>query len=362
MPRWPWHPRLPVHSSGSSWPNAARVMPDATPAPQPRAPLDVGGLTTWITATNISDAAIEHLEQTMITVAGRHTQAPAREVLADVLRLHGQAQLLLRGGKQRLRQTRELIRLDGSLLAHASVLLGDLGQDQAAENYGHTALLWLQEADASQAAAFYALAKTTRWQHNYAAAADFARRGFEHGPVTPMSVQLASYEANAAALLGDQARARQALARAEIFAERLTGGDNGTSPWSFPAGRQAIFKLSVLLRTGDPGGALRAAAGADEQWAAGEPRIPGTWAQVRIGAAIAHLLQDSLDGAADQVAPMLALAPQLRIATVTGWLRDLDAQLARRRFASSRIAASLRPQIRDFNAGALPVATDQEAG
>ncbi len=124
------------------------------------APLDVGGLTTWITATNTSDAAIEHLEQTMITVAGRHTQAPAREVLADVLRLHGHAQLLLRGGKQRLRQTRELIRLDGSLLAHASVLLGDLGQDQAAENYGHTALLWLQEADASQATAFYALAKT----------------------------------------------------------------------------------------------------------------------------------------------------------------------------------------------------------
>jgi hypothetical protein len=110
----------------------------------PAAPLDVGGLTTWITATNTSDAAIEHLEQAMITAAARHTQAPAREILADVLQLHGSAQLLLRGGKQRLRQTRELIRLDGSLLAHASVLLGDLGQDQAAENYGHTALLWLQ--------------------------------------------------------------------------------------------------------------------------------------------------------------------------------------------------------------------------
>jgi hypothetical protein len=59
---------------------------------------------------------------------------------------------------------------------------------------------------------------------------------------------------------------------------------------------------------------------------------------------------------------MLALAPQLRIATVTGWLRDFGAQLVRPRFASSSIAASLRPQIRDFNAGALPAATGQEAG
>jgi hypothetical protein len=234
------------------------------------------------------------------------------------------------------------------------------GQDQAAEDYGHAALLWLQEAEASQATAFYALAKTARWQHNYAAAADFAQQGFEHGPVTPMSVQLASYEANAAALLGDHARARQALARAEAFAELLPGGDNSTSPWSFPAGRQAIFKLSVLLRTGDPGGALQAAAAADERWAAGDPRIPGTWAQVRIGAAIAHLLQDSLDGAAEQVTPVLDLAPELRITTVTGWLRDLNAQLAQPRFASSSIAASLRPQIRDFNAAALPAITDQE--
>jgi hypothetical protein len=328
----------------------------------PAAPLDVGGLTTWITATNTSDAAIEHLEQAMITAAARHTQAPAREMLADVLQLHGNAQLLLRGGKQRLRQTRELIRLDGSLLAHASVLLGDLGQDQAAENYGHTALLWLQEAEASQATAFYALAKTARWQHNYAAAADFARRGFEDGPITPMSVQLASFEANTAALLGDRARARQSLARAETFAELLPGGDNGTSPWSFPAGRQAIFKLSVLLRTGDPVGALRAAAAADQQWAAGEPPLPGTWAQIRIGAAIAHLRQDSLDGAADQVTPMLELAPQFRIATITRWLRYLDAQLARPRFASSAPAANLRQQIRDFNAKALPAAAGQEAG
>lgn len=88
-------------------------------------------------------------------------------------------------------------------LAHASVLLGDLGRDHDANRYGRAALLCLQEADASEAPAWYALAKTARWRHDYATAADMASRGFHEGPVTPMSVQLASYEANAAALLGD---------------------------------------------------------------------------------------------------------------------------------------------------------------
>jgi hypothetical protein len=325
-------------------------------------PADVASMTAWITATNTSDTAIEHLERAASTLGEVHTQNPAREVLADVLQLHGKAQLLLQGGRQRLRQTRELIRLDGNLLAHASVLLGDVGEDQAAEDYGHAALLCLQEAEASRSTAWYALAKTARWQHHYAAAADFARQGFETGPVTPMSVQLASYEANAAALLGDRPRARQALSRAESIAGQLPAGDNGLSPWSFPAGRQAIFRLSVLLRTGDPGGALREVAAADERWAAGDPRAPGTWAQVRIGAAIAHLLQDSLDGAVEQVGPMLALAPELRIATVTGWLTDLDRQLSWPRFAASPIAANTRQQIRQFKADALPLSAARETG
>jgi hypothetical protein len=324
-------------------------QPDGPPPPLG----DIADLTTWITASNTSDAAIDHLEQAAVAAGEMHARAPAREVLAEVIELHRSAQQLLQRGKQRLRQTRRLIRLDGDILAHASVLLGDLGQDRTADNYGHAALLCLQEAEASEATAWYALAKTARWRHSYAAAAEAAHRGLADGPVTPMSVQLASYEANAAALLGDRARARQALTQAESIAELVPSGESSLSPWSFPAGRQAMFRLSVLLHTGDPGGALQAAAAAEDSWAAGGPHNPGTWAQVRTGAAIAHLLQDSLDGAVEQVTPVLALAPGMRIATVTGWLADLDDQLAARRFGASKIGVSLRDQIHEFTVGAL---------
>jgi hypothetical protein len=112
----------------------------------------------------------------------------------------------------------------------------------------------------------------------------------------------------------------------------------------------------VLLRTGDPRGALAAAEAADRGWDAGDPYMPGTWAQIRIGAAIAHLQQKSLDGTAEQVSPMLKLAPEFRISTVTGYLAVLDGRLARPRFATSRTAHDLRQEIRDFQTAA-PAAT-----
>jgi tetratricopeptide (TPR) repeat protein len=323
---------------------------------------DIADLTAWITATNTSDEAVGHIAHAAVGIADLHTQLPPRDVLAEVVQLHRTAQSLLRSGPQRLRQTRELLRIDGDLLAHAAVLLGDLGQDQAAGRHGDAALLCMSETEASQANAWYALAKTARWQHRYAQAADLARQGYEHSQPGPMRVQLASYEANSAALLGDRTRARTALVRAEKAAQALPARDTSGSPWAFPAERQAIFALSVALHTGDPLGALRAAERADDGWASGDRHIPGTWAQIRVGAAIACLLQDSLDGAIEQVTPMLTLAPEYRIATVTGWLTDLDKHLTRKRFAAITAAVSLRQQISDFNAVALPPQPGRKAG
>lgn len=334
--------------------NEQRGGPHDRPAVvKPASADDIAGLTEWVTATNTSDEAIELLGHATESLAQLHTEAPAGRLLADVVQVHGKAQALLRSGKQRLRQTRELIQVDGRILAHASVLAGDLGHQSRALRYGHAALTLLQEADADPGTALYALAKCARWQREYATAADLAARGSGRQPTDPMTVQLGCYEANSAALLGDHERARVALQRAEHRAESLPSRQDG-SPWSFPSQRLAIFRLSVLLQTGDPDSALRAADAADAAWAAGESYIPGTWAQVRIGAAIAWLAKDSLDGAAEEVLPVLSLDPELRISTVTGWLLDLDRALRGARFAQSPMGEELRGKIREFRAAALP--------
>ena len=69
-------------------------------------------------------------------------------------------------------------------------------------------MLYLREAGAAEAPAWYVLAKIARWRHQFVQAADLARQGLERSAASPMRVQLACYEANTAALAGDTSRAR----------------------------------------------------------------------------------------------------------------------------------------------------------
>jgi hypothetical protein len=132
----------------------------------------------------------------------------------------------------------------------------------------------------------------------------------------------------AALLLAPEAEADEAIPwSVQAKTARWTG--SGASIWSFSPGRQALFSLSVALHTGDAAGALRAASVAEASWNSGTPKALATWAQVRAGAAMADLMPDSLDGAAAQIAPVLELAPEMRIGTVTGYLRTLDQMLFR---------------------------------
>ena len=195
-------------------------------------------------------------------------------------------------------QTRELYRLDADLLAHASLLLGDLHFDGVAAAYGSTAALYAREAGVNQAVALSVQAKTERWRLRFADSAELARRGFECSPAVPIRILLACQEANAAALLGDVRGARDALNRAGEASDGQVAADSGLSAWSCPRPRQALFILSVGIQCGDPDAALRAAEMADQAWADGDPWVAATWAQVRLGAGMAHIIKSDLDAVA----------------------------------------------------------------
>ncbi len=179
-----------------------------------------------------------------------------------------------------------------------------------------------------------------------------ARRGFACSPDAPIRVQLASQEANAAALLGDAARAREALARAERAAESVTP-DSGLSAWSFPITRQAVFAQSVAAQIGDADAMLRAASAADAAWSAGVPKVSANWAQIRVSAGIAHLMNGSLDGAVVEVEPVLALPASMRVATVTAYTERLRRRLEHARYNGAAGVRELSEQLVQFNADAL---------
>jgi hypothetical protein len=345
---------LPQHLLWFDIPGQSRLAsPQATLTMRMAAPegQEADRLTAEILESNTTDEAIHQLADVAESLAESHTQAPARRILTQVFQLHGQAQTLL-GGKQRLSQKRELFRIESDLLAHACLLLDDLKQNEIAQRYGSIALSFAKEAGAGQATARTALAKTLRWAERLIESADMAKFGYECSPPAPIRIQLASQEANAAALMGNISRAQEALRRAELAAETVEP-DSGTSAWSFPVGRQAIFALSVALQAGDPEAALRAVAKADASWNSGAPFVTANWAQIRAGAGIAHLLKGSLEAAIDEVKPVLTLAPELRISTVTAYMDRLDRQLSEPRFSGDNDVAEFRQGIRDFNSEAL---------
>ncbi len=315
-------------------------------------------LVAWLISTNTADVAISELERAVVEFAETHADVPPWELLQGLHQLHHHTQSLLKDGKQRLKQTRQLLEADSKILAHLAFLLGDLNFDPEASKYGSAALLLAQEAESDETLIWNVRSKTSRWQNRIAESADFARRGYELSRPGPLRVQLAAREANAAALLGDVTRARAALKRSEQAAESMEDRPGTRSVWAFPPERQALFVLAVATRTGDPEAALRAARHADAGWAAGDPKVPANWAQIRIGAGIAHLLKGDLEAMSAEVTPMLTLDPRLRTSTVTRYLADLAARLKQRRFQHSTIATSMRQQIADFTAVALASTRD----
>jgi hypothetical protein len=312
---------------------------------------DVGALIAQLSDTGVNDDVIQQIERAAVFLAGSHTQAPARKMLSQVMQLHRRVRSLL-GGKLRLSQQRELYRIESLLLSHACLLFGDLDRNATAERYGDAALTYAREAESDQAMAMTVLAKTYRWQERLTESMEIARRGYECSPDVPIRIQLASQEANAAALLGDAPRARQSLARAEVGAESVTQ-DSGLSAWSFPVARQAVFAQSVATQIGDANGMLRAASLADSAWAAGQPMVAANWAQIRIGAASAHLMQDSLDGVIAEVEPVLALPPNMRVATVTAYTERLRERLKHSRYDGAAGVVELRDRLAQFSAEAF---------
>lgn len=119
--------------------------------------------------------------------------------------------------------------------------------------------------------------------------------------------------------------------------------------------------MGVSLNLGDPQEALRLAAEAEPMWQTERPRAFGTWAHFRIAVAKAHILVGSVEGAMEQVSPVLDLPQEYHISTLTGDFTTLDSLLTDRRFNKSHEVASLREMLRGFK-DSIPEPANEEDG
>jgi hypothetical protein len=314
-------------------------------------------LGTWLEATNAGEGIISYLAATARRLAEDYTRQPPLSVLQEAIETQRRIASLLRSGRQRLAQTRDLCMIGAEVCALLALLCSDVGQYPAAEAYGHVGWICAEESGSSLAGALVlsAQTKTAQWRRRYAAAAAKARQGYEMCPPTGARVLLACQEANAAQALGDVSRAGEALARAQVAAGSVTPDpeDDGTTAWSCPPAREANYAASVNLGAGELERSLSDAGRADEAWASGCPWVYGTWAQVRIGAAIAHVRNGEPEGAAGEIAPVLSLPAEYRVVTLTDRLLYVNQLLRGPHYCNNPAATNLSATIAEFCASSL---------
>ncbi|MEW2354331.1 hypothetical protein [Spirillospora sp. NPDC029432] len=317
---------------------------------------DVVELAAWLEQSNVGDGAIGYLEISTRRLTFDYPRRPPLEVLDAGRALQVRVTQILRDGRQRLGQTKALLSMSAELFALINLLAGDVGRYPLADAYGYAAWTCADEADSDSARALVlcAQSKTARWEGRYAAAAELARRGFELAPAGARGrILLAVSEAAALQLSGDLEAAHQALRRAQESRDQVRAADETADAWSCPRPRQETYAIQVGLGARDPAAMLRSVRAADDAWADGDPLVYGTWAQVRIGAALAHVLLGEPARAAEELAPVFELDPEYRVVTIIGRLSEVSRRLGHSRYKGDPRAAALRDQIRAFQAGSL---------
>ena len=301
---------------------------------------------------SVGNGTIEQLDDAITRVARDHLICAPEPLLHRAAAISGQVRRLL-SEQQRLRHTRGLMLVGAKAQAFLAAVCGDLGQQAAAAAHARTALILAQEAGhpGTVAVALSALSKVAFWDGNERRAADLARSGFEVCPPNSTRVLLACQEADAAALPA----AQEAITRAERAEDEITADDDLPGLYSCGPGRRAGYAMTYHLRASQPAKVLTAGTLADQVQDDGQSY--GTWAQVQINAALAHLSNGSVDGAAHRLSPVLALPPDKRLATFDGKLARALAALARPVWTGSGEALNLAGEIDAYlvdRGGAIP--------
>lgn len=228
-----------------------------------------------------------------------------------------------------------------------------LGWLPAAETQARTAFLCAELAGNNALRAWVRGTQSlvAYWDERPRAAVELAADGWPE--IGTARVRLASIEARAHARLRDQRATENALARAEQVRDEVRGADNAGGMLAFPLAKQSFYTATTRLWLGGQDShatAERDAARAVELDEADPPeqRRLGELFLARLDLAAARLGRDDLDGAAEQLQGVLAIAAQRRIESVARRLNQVARALQRPRYQTCALALDLHDQIRSF--------------
>ncbi|HWR48255.1 MAG TPA: XRE family transcriptional regulator, partial [Pseudonocardiaceae bacterium] len=319
--------------------------------------------------SNVGPHTLEQFRADLGRIVTIYPNRPVYPLFVELRALRNRVFELLEG-RQHPEQSRELYLVAGALcgvLANASF---DLGWLPAAETQARTAFLCAELAGNNALRAWIRGMQSlvAYWDERPRDAVELAADGWRYVPETGTArVRLASIEARAHARLRDQRATENALARAGQARDEVRGADDPGGLLTFPLAKQSFYAATTRLWLGGKDShtdAQRDAAHAVELYEADPPeqRRLGELCLARLDLAAARLGRDDLDGAAEQLQDVLAIATKRRTDSVARRLNQVGRGLRRPKYQTCALALDLHDQIRGFTRASAPPALPGAGG
>ncbi|MEV0435686.1 hypothetical protein DFR75_1012210 [Nocardia ignorata] len=304
-------------------------------------------------STNVGPTTLAQLDADVRRIATEYVYAAPAPMMVEMLRVRRRVYRLL-DGQQKPVDTSHLYLLAGTLsglLANASTDLGYLDaageQIRAAWAYaelsGHNGLrAWTR--------GMHALIEN--WSDRPRNAVQLARGGQEFAPGGLARVRLLNIEARVWARLGNDSETDRCLRTAESVdpdrREELHDEIGGV--FGFPTAKAAYYAGATCIQLGRAEQALAATERAIALYSSGPPlqRSYGAESLARVDNAAAHLINGSIDGAADALRPVLGLPEDRRIAQLGERLVGLRRRIAAPNYRNAVEARGLDERIEEF--------------
>ncbi|MFD0365473.1 helix-turn-helix domain-containing protein [Nocardia sp. GCM10030253] len=305
-------------------------------------------------STNVGATTLEQLDADVTRIANEYVRIPPVPMMVEMLRVRRRVYRLLEG-HQRPADTSHLYLLAGTLsglLANASTDLGyyDAAGEQAraawayAELCGHNGLrAWTR--------GMHALIEY--WSERPRRAVLLAQSGQEFAESATAKVRLLNIEARIWSRLGsdsDTDRCIRAADDAREVTETDTLHDEVGGVFGFNDAKASYYAGATYIHLGQAAPALAATERTIELYSNGpsEQRSYGAESLARVDSAAAHLINGSLDGAADALHPVLDLAEDKRIAQLEERLTGVRQRIAGPAFRNAVEARFLDERIEEF--------------
>ncbi|WP_082393402.1 helix-turn-helix domain-containing protein [Nocardia arizonensis] len=304
--------------------------------------------------TNVGATTLEQLDADVMRIANDYVHIPPVPMMVEMLRVRRRVYRLLEG-QQRPVHTSHLYLLAGTLsglLANASTDLGyyDAAGEQirAARSYaelcGHNGLrAWTR---GMHALIEYSAERPRR-------AVVLAQSGHEFAESATAKVRLFTIEARIWSKMGsaeDTERCIRAADDAREIAETDDLHDEIGGVFGFNDAKAQYYAGATYIHLGLAGPALTATRRAIDLYANGpsQQRSYGAESLARVDNAAAHLINGSLDGAAEALAPVLALDEDKRIVQLEERLTGVRRRIAEPGYRNAAQARQLDERIEEF--------------